>query len=103
MANSMNEPELPSLAVDPIALTPLIDRTAASTRCVIWVSISVGAAPGCAICTITTGNSISGCCWISMRMKLTIPAITSPAKNTSGITGLRIDHAEMFLRSTAGP
>ncbi len=43
---------LPSEAVDWISSTPLIERTAASTFWVIWVSISVGAAPGCEMNTI---------------------------------------------------
>jgi hypothetical protein len=30
-----------------------------------------------------------------------MPAIIRPAKNTIGITGFRIDQAEMFLRSMA--
>ena len=74
--------------------TPLIERIAASTRWVIWVSISVGAAPGCVTLMMTIGNSTSGCCCTSMRMKLTMPAITRAKKNTIGTTGCRIDQAE---------
>jgi hypothetical protein len=37
---------LPSRIVELISLTPLIARTAASTRRVIWISSSGGAAPG---------------------------------------------------------
>ena len=90
--------ELPSVAVDWIESTPLIERSALSTRWVIWFSISVGEAPGWAMATITAGNSTSGLFVTSIRRKLTTPANNRAVKNTSGITGLRIDQAEM-LRS----
>src|ERR1700712_6125515 len=88
----------PSDAVELIEETPVIERTAASTFWVIWFSISVGAAPGWLIWTITIGNSMSGCCWISIRPKLTTPAITSAMNSTIGTMGLRIDQAEMLRK-----
>ena len=98
ISNSTKVCELPSLAVDWIEFTPLIERSALSTRWVIWFSISVGAAPGWEILTITAGNSTSGLLVTSMRMKLTSPATSSAVNATSGITGLRIDQAERFLK-----
>ena len=50
----------PSDAVELSVETPEIERTAASTFWVTCVSISVGAAPGWVMVTITSGNSISG-------------------------------------------
>src|ERR1700712_5409075 len=94
----------PSDAVELNEETPVIERTAASTFWVIWFSISVGAAPGWLIWTITIGNSTSGCCWMSIRLKLTTPAITSAMNSTIGTIGLRIDHGEMLRKSTeSGP
>ena len=95
ISNSTKVCEEPSRAVDWIELTPAIERSALSTRWVIWFSISVGEAPGWAMLTITAGKSTSGLLVTSMRRKLTIPANSRPVKNTRGITGLRIDQAEM--------
>ena len=87
-----------NMTLELISSMPWIERTAASTRCVIWLSISVGAAPGCEIAIQTTGNSMSGSFWTCMRMKLTRPASSSAANRTSDGTGLRIDQAEMLRR-----
>ena len=64
----------------------------------IWFSISVGAAPGCEIDTLTAGNSMSGLLTTSIRAKLIRPASSSAVKATSGMTGLRIDQAEMLRK-----
>ncbi len=98
ISNSTKVCDEPSRAVDWIESTPAMERSALSTRWVIWFSISVGEAPGCAMLTITAGNSTSGLLVTSIRLKLTIPASSSATKNTSGITGLRIDQAEMLRR-----
>ena len=98
ISNSIKVLELPSLAVELIELTPLIERTADSTSCVIWFSISVGAAPGWEIDTLTAGNSMSGLLTTSMRAKLISPASRRAVNATSGMTGLRIDQAEMFRK-----
>jgi hypothetical protein len=112
ISNSTKVKDEPSRAVDCSELTPLIERSALSTRWVIWFSISVGEAPGWTMVTVTAGKSISGLLVTSICMKLTIPASNRPVKNTSGITGLRIDQAEMsrsammflpVLRRLSGP
>ena len=89
---------LPSLAVDWISSTPLTERTAASTFCVICVSISVGAAPGWLIVTLTAGKSMSGELLTSIRLNDTSPASVKPMKKTMGTIGLRIDHADMLRK-----
>ena len=99
ISNSTKVAELPSRAVDCSELTPLIERSALSTRWVIWFSISVGDAPGWEMMTCTAGKSTSGLSVTSMKRKLTIPASSRPVKNTNGITGLRIDQAEMSRRA----
>src|SRR3546814_16711335 len=73
-------------------------RTADSTRWVICVSISDGAAPGCEIATQTIGKSMSGWLLTSIRMKLTTPASVSATNRTIDGTGLRIDQAEMLRK-----
>ncbi len=60
ISNSTKVLEEPSLAVELMFLTPLIERTAASIRWVIWFSISVGAAPGWDMVICTAGKSMSG-------------------------------------------
>src|SRR3990167_2547586 len=90
----------PSEAVDWISSTPLIERIAASTFWVIWVSISGGAAPGCEMLTLTAGKSMSGLPFTSNRLNATTPASTRPMNSTMGTIGLRIDHAERFRRFT---
>src|SRR5690606_25604114 len=92
---------LPSLAVELIEDTPLIVRTAASTRWLNGFAISVGAALGWVIATITMGSSISGCSCTSMRRNETRPISTRPVNITIGTIGLRIDHAEILRMSTA--
>src|SRR6185436_5630220 len=89
---------LPSRAVDWISSTPLTERTAASTFWVIWVSISVGAAPGWLIVTLTAGKSMSGLLLTSSRLNETSPASVKPMKKTIGTIGLRIDQAEMYRK-----
>src|SRR5579871_3235239 len=98
MLNSTAVVLVPSAAVELILATPLIDRTAASIRWVICVSISVGAAPGWVIVTTTTGNSMSGCWLTSIRMKLTTPTSTSAANSTIGTIGFLIDQAERLRK-----
>ena len=98
ISNSTVVFELPSLAEEEIELTPLIERTADSTRWVIWFSISVGAAPGCEILIFTAGNSTSGWLTTSIRAKLSIPASKIAVKKTSGMTGFLIDHADMLRK-----
>ena len=93
--------ELPSLTLELISSMPSIERTAASTRWVTWVSISVGAAPGCEMLIQTIGKSMSGSFWTCIRMKLTRPASSSAANRTSDGTGLRIDQAEMLRKLMA--
>ena len=88
----------PSVTLESISSIPCKLRSAASTRCVTWVSSSVGAAPGWLIWTMTTGKSMSGWLLTSSRRKLTIPAIVSMKNRTSDGTGLRIDQAEMFRK-----
>src|SRR5690606_17195870 len=89
---------LPSRAVDWISSTPLTERTAASTFWVICVSISLGAAPGWLIVTVTAGKSMSGLLLTSIRMNETSPASVNPMNRTIGMMGLRIDHAEMLRK-----
>ena len=60
---------LPSRIVELISLTPLIARTAASTRRVIWISSSGGAAPGWLIVIVAAGALMSGFWFTSIRMK----------------------------------
>ena len=98
----MNVLELPSEAVELIVFTPLMERTADSTSWVIWFSISVGAAPGCEMLTLTAGNSMSGLLTTSIDRKLSTPANSRAVKITSGMTGLRIDQAEMLRKSMTG-
>ena len=98
ISNSTKVPELPSLAVELMLRTPLSERTADSTCCVIWFSISVGAAPGCEIFTRTPGNSTSGLFTTSMRAKLSMPASSIDTNMTSGMVGFRIDQAEMLRK-----
>ena len=98
ISNSISVWLLPSDAVELIEATPAIERTADSTRWVICFSISVGAEPGWLMTTITIGNSTSGCCCTSIRMKLITPISISAANSTSGVIGLRIDQAEIFRK-----
>ena len=56
-----------------ISLTPLIPRTAASTRRVIWISSSGGAAPGWLIETVAAGELMSGLRFTSIRMNAIRP------------------------------
>ena len=79
-----------------ISSTPLIPRTAASMRWVTWVSISVGAAPGCETKITAAGNSMSGLSLTSIRMKLTSPSRVSAANRTSGKIGFRIAQLEIL-------
>ncbi len=98
ISNSTVVEEKPSLAVELMLLTPGNVRTDDSTSCVIWFSISVGAAPGWLMLAVTTGNSMSGLSWTSMRMNATRPASVRPMNRTIGGTGLRMHQAEMFLK-----
>ena len=98
ISNSTKVLENPSLADEVILFTPLTDRTALSTCWVIWFSISVGAAPGWEIPTVTAGNSTSGLLTTSILTKLRIPASSNAVNATSGRTGLRIDHAERLRK-----
>jgi hypothetical protein len=82
-----------------IASTPLIPRSAASTRCATCVSSSIGAAPGCDTMTSAPGKLTSGLLFTSMRMKLSSPASVNAMKRTIGGTGLRIAHDDMFRKS----
>ena len=91
----------PSRAVELISSTPLIPRTAASTRWVTWVSSSDGAAPGWTTVTAAAGKLMSGLLLTSMRRKLTSPIRLSAANSTSGKTGLRIAQLEMLRMSVS--
>ncbi len=90
--------ELPSDAVELMFSIPSSVCTAASTRWVIWFSTSVGAAPGCEMLTIAIGNSMSGISCTCIRPKLTTPARARPRNARIGTIGLRIDHAEIWLK-----
>ena len=89
---------LPSLTVLSISSTPLTPRIAVSTRCVTCVSISFGAAPGCATETIAAGKSMSGLLFTCIPANATSPASISPTKSTIGATGLRMHHDEMLRK-----
>src|ERR1035438_1431526 len=65
-----------------------------STFCAIWVSISLGAAPGCAISTFTSGYAISGFRLIGRRTKAMTPRKNSTTNNTIGVIGCRIAQEE---------
>ena len=97
-SNSMTIWPLPSLAVPLIERLPSMLRTADSTFWTIWVSISVGAAPGCEIEAMTTGNSMSGSFCTFNCMNATTPASVSARKRTIGMIGLRMDQAEMLRK-----
>ena len=98
ISNSALTVVLPSLELASMLRTPCTLRIADSTFCVIWVVISLGAAPGCEIETTTTGNSISGSFCTSMFMNDMMPAMLSATNKTIGTTGLRMDHAEMLFK-----
>src|SRR3546814_16454690 len=88
--------ELPSVTVEVMSFTLPMEATAASTRCVIWVSISVGAAPGWEMVTFAAGKLTSGIWFTSMLMNPALPRTVSMKNRTSGGTGLRMDQAEML-------
>src|SRR3546814_4645949 len=83
--------ELPSVTVEVMSFTLPMEATAASTRCVIWVSISVGAAPGWEMVTFAAGKLTSGIWFTSMLMNPAMPRTVSMKNSTSGGTGLRMD------------
>ena len=91
----------PSRAVELMFWTPWIERNEASIFCVIWFSISAGAAPGWLITTTTPGNSMSGSFCTFSCENATMPASISPMKMTIGTTGLRMHQAEMLLKFIA--
>src|ERR1044072_6541777 len=93
---------LPSRMLELISVTPLIPRTAASTRRVIWISSSGGAAPGWLIETVAAGDVKSGWRFASIRLNAMSPMASRKVNNTSGMTGLRIAQAEM-LRISPDP
>jgi len=95
--NWMNVWLLPSRTELSISSTPVTPRTAASTFWVIWVSISLGAAPGCEMTTVAPGKSMSGLLVTLMPWKASSPASISPMKNTIGGTGFLM-HQEEILR-----
>ena len=95
--------ELPSSMRVDIESTPFTPRNAASTFCETWVSISVGAAPGCTITTWAAGKLTSGLLFTCMRMKLTTPARVSATNKTIGTTGLRIAQEEMLRKLMSAP
>ena len=70
-----------------------------STFCAICVSISVGAAPGCATVTFTAGKDTSGSRLMGSRMNATTPRKNSTTNSTMGVTGWRMAQAEIFLMS----
>ena len=96
MANCTMVRLLPSETVLFTSSTPVMLRTAASTRCVTWFSSSSGAAPGCATMIIAPGNSISGWLLMSIARNERMPASISSANSTSGGTGFLIDQAEIL-------
>ena len=103
ISNSTEVNDPPSEARELIVRTPETPRTAPSTFCVICVSISGGAAPGCETCTMMSGKEMSGLRLMGNLMKLTIPRKVSTRKATSGNVGLRIAHADMFFMARPGP
>src|SRR3984957_20924268 len=82
---------LPMLAIDP------------STFWAIWVSISVGAAPGWLMLTLTIGYEMSGFRSIGSRRNATAPRKNSTTNSTIGVMGWRIAQAEMFFTSSPRP
>ncbi len=98
MLNCTKVLDSPSRAIDVISSTPLIERTAASMRCVTCVSSSDGAAPGWDTLTLTAGKLMSGKLFTSMRMKLTTPASNSATNMTMGDTGLRMAQADILRK-----
>src|SRR3546814_5006470 len=78
--------ELPSVTVEVMSFTLPMEATAASTRCVIWVSISVGAAPGWEMVTFAAGKLTSGIWFTSMLMNPAMPRTVSMKNSTSGGT-----------------
>ena len=61
------------------------------------VSICAGAAPGRLAVTVTVGRSMSGNCWIFMRLKAITPSRVSMTNSSIAGIGLRIDQAETFM------
>ena len=76
--------------------------TAPSTFCITCVSRSCGDAPGCSIVTFTSGNEMSGFSVTGSRMNATMPMKNSTTNSTTGGSGCRIAHADMFLMAAAG-
>ena len=97
MANSMNTRDCPSIASEVmLSMLPML-ATAASTFCMIWVSISCGDAPGWETSTCTPGKEMSGLSVRGRRKKATSPMKTRTTNSTTGVTGWRIAHADMFF------
>ena len=86
----------PSVTREVISSTPLTPRTAASMRWVTWVSISVGAAPGCTTVICAAGKSISGLSLMFIDRKLTMPASVSMMNSTIGGMGFLIAQLEIL-------
>ncbi|GAA2837979.1 hypothetical protein GCM10010836_34320 [Aminobacter aminovorans] len=78
-------------------MTPARPEMEPSTRRVIWLSISAGAALGCVTETVTIGKDRLGLALTGRRMKAAMPASVATTNNTMVGTGLRIAQAEMLL------
>src|SRR3546814_17740071 len=79
-----------------MSLTLPIEAIADSTRWVIWVSISVGTAPGWETITLAAGKLTSGIWLMSMFMNPATPSTVSMKNSTIGGIGLRIAQADML-------
>ena len=93
----------PSVIEELIFCAPSTPATASSIVLVTCASSSAGAAPTETI-TDTTGTSAFGMRVIGSLLKLRYPSATTASAMTSGGSGCRIDHAEMFtaIRSRSG-
>ena len=95
--------EMPSVIVELMWWAPATPETASSTFLVTWLSSSPGAAPNCEIVTVMSGTSTFGMRVIGSLLKLMKPSATMAADMTMGVTGCRIDHAEILsaMRASA--
>ena len=101
--NSMAVVDAPSMIVDMMCFTPVIEAIASSTFLVTWLRSSEGAAPDWVTVTATTGTSMFGNRVTGMPRNATMPSAISTTNSTSAGMGWRIDQAEKLKFMDCSP